>query len=225
MADGSRERIGRMIGFRLMLQMQQTLDHILHLLLVGNAGASHGLFDLHGGVLAHLKPTARACHKSGSARLGSGDGALRVRAEENLLDGDFHGRVAHDDLGYLIMDTLQAHGQRKTLVGMDAAVGTRPTLATARLDDTPAGVGKAGVDAENDQANTSRKQKNEPPLTRRRFALHLHTCYVYGMPHRQTKQGRTPGLANEQTTAPDTQRRAGQSGAHALFLEMVCNTV
>ena len=177
MADGSRERIGRMIGFRLMLQMQQALDHILHLLLVGNAGASHGLFDLHGGVLAHLKPTARACHKSGSARLGSGDGALRVRAEENLLDGDFHGRVAHDNLSYLVMDALQAHGQREVLVGMDAAVGTRPSLAAARLDDTPAGVGKAGVDAENDQANTSRKQKTN----RRSLADDSHYTCIHAM--------------------------------------------
>ena len=75
------------------------------------------------------------------------------------------------------MDALQAHGQREVLVGMDAAVGTRPALAAARLDDTPAGVGKAGVDAENDQANTSRKQKTN----RRSLADDSHYTCIHAM--------------------------------------------
>ena len=177
MADGRRKRIGRMVGLGFVLQMQQALDHILHLLFVGNAGASHGLFDLHGGVLAHLKPAPRARHKRRAARLGGGDGALRVRAEEDLLDGNLHGRVAHDDLGDLVVDALQAHGQREVFVGVDAPVGARPTLAATRLDDPPAGVGKAGVDAENDQANTSRKQKTN----RRSLADDSHYTCIHAM--------------------------------------------
>ena len=57
----------RMIGLRSPLQVQQALDHVLYLLLLGAALAHHGELDLPGGELAHLKTALRARHQSRAA--------------------------------------------------------------------------------------------------------------------------------------------------------------
>ena len=61
MADRCGKGVGRMVGMRVVVEVEHRAHHIDDLVLVGRAGAHHRLLDLHGGVLPHLEP---ACEQA-----------------------------------------------------------------------------------------------------------------------------------------------------------------
>ena len=87
MGDGGGQRIGG-IGLRHAAGRQQPLDHELHLLLAGMAGAHHALLDVVGGIFGDLQPRLRRRqqrHGAGMAELQRG---LGIAGDKGLLHRD-----------------------------------------------------------------------------------------------------------------------------------------
>ena len=58
MADGACQRIRRVVGARIVVEMQQAAHHIGNLMLIGRAGATTACLIWHGRVLATLMPAS-----------------------------------------------------------------------------------------------------------------------------------------------------------------------
>ena len=86
MADGDRERVGGVIGARLVLEREQHLDHPRHLVLLRASAAAHRALDLLGGVAAQGKPALAGGEHRHAARLPDGEGGAHVLAEVELLE-------------------------------------------------------------------------------------------------------------------------------------------
>ena len=91
MGDGRGQRIGG-VGLRDAAGGQQPLDHELHLLLAGMAGAHHAFLDVVGRIFGDLQPRLRRRqqrHGAGMAELERGRG---IAGDKGLLDRDGAGR-------------------------------------------------------------------------------------------------------------------------------------
>ena len=93
MADRDRERVGGVVGPRQLLEREQGLDHPLHLVLGGAAGAADGALDL----LRRVGPARDAAlagrQQHDAARLPDRERRAHVGAEVELLDRDRLGPV------------------------------------------------------------------------------------------------------------------------------------
>ena len=93
MGDGRGQRIGG-IGLGDAAGGQQPLDHELHLLLAGMAGAHHAFLDVVGGIFGDLKPGLRRRQQRHGAGMADLQRGLRIARHKGLLDRDGCGAVA-----------------------------------------------------------------------------------------------------------------------------------
>lgn len=135
MADGAGQGIGGMVGMRVVVELRERAYHVGDLPLVRGAGAHHSLFDLHGRVLANLERALRKRHERSTAGMRRGDGRADVGAKVDALDSRGIGAIALDDILKIAGDMRQAHRERTSGTGLDAAIGTTANLATPLLDN------------------------------------------------------------------------------------------
>ena len=159
-----------MVGMRVVVELRERAYHVGDLPLVRGAGAHHSLFDLHGRVLANLERALRKRHERSTAGMRRGDGRADVGAKVDALDSRGIGAIALDDILKIAGDMRQAHRERTSGTGLDAAIGTAANLATPLLDNPPTRMSQTGVDAQNNQANlpssfTKRKARPRALLT------------------------------------------------------------
>ena len=85
MRDRQAQRIGRVLA-RQARQLQQALDHLLHLRLAGPAVAGDGLLHLQRGVLGDRQVAGDQRRHAGAARLPEQQRRLRIDVDEHDLD-------------------------------------------------------------------------------------------------------------------------------------------
>ena len=184
MADRAGERVRRVVGPGVVIEMQQVAHHVDDLALVRGARAHHGLLDLHGRVLAHLDAGERHRHQRRAARVRGRDGGAHVSPEIDALACRLLGAVALHDGREVVRDVPEADGEVAPGGGLDAAVGAAADLAAALLDDAPAGVREAGVDTKDDHAPS-------PPDESRTSVLNYTIPEARGRGERRRGTGRT----------------------------------
>ncbi len=86
MADGHGEGVGG-IFLGDLRQVEQYLDHLLHLLLGSLAVADHRLFYLQGGVFEDIETGIDAGNDGGAAGLAELEGTLDIVGEEDVFHG------------------------------------------------------------------------------------------------------------------------------------------
>ena len=146
-ADRHRQRVGGVGRFGL-AGGQQHLDHHLHLRLFGVADADHRLLDQVGGVFGDRQFHQRQRRQRRAARLAELQRRLRVAVDEGFLDRRLGRPLVVDELGDRAMDQRQPLGERSRRVGVDRAAADIGQPGPRSLDQAPAGVAQAGVDAE-----------------------------------------------------------------------------
>ena len=149
-ADRDREGVGRVLGVRRHLEREQLLDHARDLVLVGAARAADGVLDLLGRVRDDVEPALAGGEHDDAARLPDGERARRVLAEVDVLHRDDLHEVLVEQLADAAVDRGEADLHGGFRAGRDDAAVEREQAPAAALDDAVAGVGGAGVDAEDD---------------------------------------------------------------------------
>ena len=142
-----------MVGMRVVVELRERAHHVGDLPFVRGAGAHNSLFDLHGRVLANLERAFRKRHECSTAGMSRRDGRANVGAKVNALDSSGIGAVALHDTLEVAGDMRQAHRERTSGTGLDAAIGTAANLATTLLDNPPTRMSQTGVNAQDNQAN------------------------------------------------------------------------
>ena len=152
--DGHGERVGR-IGARDRRAGQQHLEHRLDLRLLRRPGADDGLLDQPRGVFGYRQPGAPARRQHRAARLRQLEGRLRVLVDEHLLDRRAVGRVGGNHRGDGVVEMREPLGHGRVRLGRHLPVGQVCQPRSFCADKTPAGAGKRGIEAENDQPSFS----------------------------------------------------------------------
>ena len=98
-----------------------------------------------------------------------GDGRTNVGAKVDALDSSRVGSITLDDILKVMGDMRQAHRERTSGTGLDAAVGTAANLATPLLDNPPTRMSQTGVDAQDNQANLPSQQAQRKTRPRASF--------------------------------------------------------
>ena len=107
MGDRDRERVGCIGRFRLGLG-QQNLEHHQDLILVGMAGADHGLFHLIGSIFRHRNPEHRRRQHRDAPGLAEFQGGDAILVDEGLLHRGFRRLEIAQHGGEALMDRQQA---------------------------------------------------------------------------------------------------------------------
>ncbi len=150
MADRHRERVGRVVGPRLLRQAEQRLDHARHLILLRAAAAADRALDLLRGVAGTRQPALAGGEQHHAARLPDGERRAHVLAEVQLLQRHRIRLVLRQQGVHRGVDLSQAALRRELRARADdAAVQCQQSTAAAR-DDAVAGVGQARIYAEDD---------------------------------------------------------------------------
>ena len=131
-------------------QRQQRLDHPRDLVLVRAAGAADGVLDLLRRVGDDVEAPLAGGEHDDAACLADGERARDVLAEVDVLHREDRHEVLVEQLADAPVDGGQADLHRSFRAGRDDAAVEREQAPAATLDDTVAGVGGAGVDAEDD---------------------------------------------------------------------------
>ena len=150
-ADRDRERVGGVLGVRRHLERQQRLDHARDLVLLRAPGAADGVLDLLGRVGDDVQPALAGGEHDDAARLADGERAARrsCRSRCPPSRSTLH-EVLVEQLADATVDRGEADLRRGFRAGRDDAAVEREQAPAAALDDAVAGVGGAGVDAEDD---------------------------------------------------------------------------
>ena len=139
MADGERQSVGPVGGLGQLVQAEQELHHLLHLLLVGGAVTRDRLLDLVGAVLNHLHAGFGGGGHGETARLSDAHSGASVDLEQHPLD-DHHIRLC------LLQDGPELAEQRAESLGQ--GVGRRRRQVTsAHLSKPTALLGDGAVAA------------------------------------------------------------------------------
>ena len=142
---------GKGVGFVVLREggeMEEVLNHVLHLLFLRAARTGDGLFDAAGFVFVNGQSRTRALGDHRAARLAKDEGGLEVFGEEDGFDGGGNGLVFGDDGFELALDVEEAGGTREVGRVADAA-GIKGNVAVAKeFDNGNAGGTKGGVNAE-----------------------------------------------------------------------------
>ena len=173
MADGAGQGIGGMVGMWVVIELRKRAHHVGNLPFVCSTRAHHGLLDLHGRVFANLERALRKRHKRSAAGMRRGDGRTNVSAKVDALDSSGIGTIAFDNALEVAGDMLQAHRERTSSTGLDAAIGTAANLATSLLDNPPPRMGQTRVDTQDNQANLPSPQAQRKA---RPHALFTNVC-------------------------------------------------
>ena len=129
--------------------------------------------NLHRRVLADLECAFRKSHECSAAGMRRRDGRANVGAKVDALDGSGIGSITLDDTLKVMGDMRQAHRERTSGTGLDAAIGTAANLATPLLDNPPTRMGQTGVNAQDNQANLPSPQVRRKTRPR---ALFTNVC-------------------------------------------------
>lgn len=203
--EGDGQGVGG-VDLRLLQQAEQVHDHQLHLLLVGTAGADHGLLDLAGGVLGHAQTLLHRRDYRRAARLAELQRRVGVARHEHLLDAEHHRTVLADHLAHAAVDLLQALGQR-AVTGADAAGGDVLAAAPGVAHHAVAGDARTGVDAE-DQGHAGLIRTC--PTARPAASLSIYPAASIGRAPRPVTRGRT---GRRRSMTPRAKPGAGKNEA------------
>ena len=150
MADRHRQRIGCVVGPRLLAQPEQRLDHARHLILLGAAVAADSTLDLLRRVAGARDAVLAGREHHHAARLPDGERRAHVLAEVQLLERHRMRLVLVEQGVDGGVDLGQATLRRELRAGGDdAAVQSQQPPAAAR-HDAVAGVRETGVDSKDD---------------------------------------------------------------------------
>ena len=147
-----------MVGMRVVIELRERAYHVGDLPLICGTGTHHSLLNLHRRILADLERALRKRHERGAAGMRRRDGRANVGAKVDALDSSSIGSIALHDTLKVMGDMRQAHRERTSGTGLDAAIGTTADLATPLLDNPPTRMSQTGVDAQNNQANLPSSQ-------------------------------------------------------------------
>ncbi len=150
MADGDGERVGRVVGTRLLGQAEQRLDHARHLVLRRAAAAAHRALDLLGGVAGTADGLLAGGEHRHAAGLPDRERGPHVLAEVELLERHRVGLVLAQQILERAVDLGQAPLVRCPGARLDDAAVERDQPAVAARDDAVARVGETRVYAEDD---------------------------------------------------------------------------
>ena len=154
MGDRHRQRIGAVAAGKLHAG-QQPADHRMNLGLVRAARADHRLFHQPRGIFIDGYAAASGRQQHDAAGLAELQCRLGIFVDEHLLDRGRRGMMLRQDLAQNIVQPDQALGKRVLRVGPDLAVGDMAQPVTFGGNDTPAGAGEPGIEADQDQASFS----------------------------------------------------------------------
>ena len=149
-ADRDRQRVGGVLGMRRLLERQQRLHHARDLVLLRAPRAADGVLDLLRRVGDDLEPALAGGQHDDAARLPDGERARGVLAEEDVLHRDDLHEVLVEELADAAVDRREADLRRGLRARRDDAAVEGVEAAAAPFDDAVAGVGDAGIDAEDD---------------------------------------------------------------------------
>ena len=155
MGDGDRQRIGRIGRFRIGLR-QQDLQHHRDLVLVGVAGADHGLLHLVRRVFRHRDAEHRGRQHGDAARLAEFQRGDAVLVDKGLLDRGLRRPEVAEHGGKPLVDRQQPARQRQAVRRLHRAAADEDQPVALALDHAPAGAAQAGVDAENTDGMANR---------------------------------------------------------------------
>ncbi len=91
MAQGDRQRIGGVVGLRILFEIEKSAHHKLDLVLVGSSIAHHRFFDLCWRIFKQRHGRLRRCqqyHTSGVAKL---ECTLDIERMKQVLNHDYRG--------------------------------------------------------------------------------------------------------------------------------------
>ena len=131
-------------------EAEQRLDHARHLVLLRAPAAADSALDLLRRVARARQPALAGSQQHHAARLPDGERGAHVLAEVQLLERHRIGRVLVEQRVDGGVDLRQAPLGREFRGGRDHAAVQRHEPAAAPRDDAVAGVGEAGIDAEDD---------------------------------------------------------------------------
>ena len=144
MADRHGEGVGG-VALGAVFKVEQDLDHVLDLQLVGVAAADDGLLDLRRRELEHGQAAAGAGDDGSAARLAQLERRIDVAVDEHLFDRHLHRLVALDDGLHFVEDDPQPL-RHLPLRRAYAAVGDMGSAAAIHVDDTEAGDPRSRID-------------------------------------------------------------------------------
>ena len=98
-----------------------------------------------------------------------GDGRTNVGAKVDALDSSRVGSITLNDILKVMGDMRQAHRERTSGTGLDAAIGTAANLATPLLDNPPTRMSQTGVNAQDNQADLPSPQAQRKTRPRASF--------------------------------------------------------
>lgn len=145
LADGETEGVGGIVGPGNLVEVQQDLDHFLHLFLVGLAIAGDGGLGLGRTELPYDQPRLYRRQREYTPRLGHGNAVGHVLLEEQPLDSHGIRPVQFDKRGRCVVNSPQSLGEVLSRRGRNGAMGDVAQAAPAALYHAVAGGGGAGV--------------------------------------------------------------------------------
>ena len=155
--DGDRQRIGGVGRFRLGLR-QQDLQHHQDLVLVGMAGADHGLLHLVRGVFRDRDPEHRRRQHRDPARLPEFQRGDAVLVDKGLFDRGLRRLEIAEHGGKPLMDRQQAARQRQAVGRLHRAAADENQPVAVDLDHAPAGAAQARIDAKDADGVANRRR-------------------------------------------------------------------
>src|SRR5215471_9156985 len=144
-ADRAGERVRRIRG-RVAGELEQALDHMLHLLLARVTVADHRLLHLQRGVFGHGQPRVDRGADRGTARLAEGERGGGIGVDEDFLDRDLLRAVLLDHLAQVREYRSKSLGQAR-VARLDAAARDVGDGRAVLLDDSEPGDAQTRIDA------------------------------------------------------------------------------
>ena len=127
---------------------QKGLHHHLDLVLVAMSRAGHGFFHQVRRIFGNAQARLRGNQKRDAARLAQLQRRAGVAVDEGVLHGGFLRGVLRHHQRQPVMQLAQPQRQLRLGVGLDRAGGDEHQLVARALDDAPARVAQARVDAD-----------------------------------------------------------------------------
>ena len=149
MAQGDGDGICRVIGLGHGLQMQNSLGHVLHLVLGGVTIAHQGLFDLGGIVGSDFQSGLTNGKQDHTAALGYADTGGDILAEKQLFDGHRIGFCYLQQFTHIFVNDFQSGGKIHARGSGDRTALEKTALPLVGLDKAEAGDSVTGVNSQN----------------------------------------------------------------------------
>src|ERR1700736_6340050 len=154
--DRDSERVGGVGGFRFGLG-QQNLQHHQNLVLVGVAGADHGLLDLVRRIFRNRNPKHRRRQHRDAPRLSKFQGGDAVLVDKSLLDCGLRRLEITEHGGKSLIDRQQAARQRQAVSRFHRTAAEENQPVTLDLDHAPPGAAQARIDAKDADGLANRR--------------------------------------------------------------------